>query len=111
MTQYTPKFQEEYSAKLPALTLLTNLGWSFLSPELALAARGGKADEVVLRQVLRSELKKRSFNFAGKSYPLSEKAIDNLIAEVCSPALNEGLLDRKSTRLNSSHVAISYAVF
>lgn len=42
MTQYTPKFQEEYSAKLPALTLLTNLGWSFLSPELALAARGGK---------------------------------------------------------------------
>ena len=44
MTQYTPKFQEEYSAKLPALTLLTNLGWSFLSPELALAARSGKAD-------------------------------------------------------------------
>src|SRR5690606_18362694 len=92
MTQYTPKFQEEYSAKLPALTLLTNLGWSFLSPELALAARGGKADEVVLGQELRSALKKRTFTFAGKSYPLSEKAIDNLIAEVCSPALNEGLL-------------------
>ena len=27
-----PKFQEEYSAKLPALTLLTNLGWTFISP-------------------------------------------------------------------------------
>ncbi|HDZ8963590.1 TPA: type I restriction endonuclease subunit R [Aeromonas dhakensis] len=92
MTQYTPKFQEEYSAKLPALTLLTNLGWSFLSPTLTLAARGGKTDEVVLRQVLRGELQKRTFIFAGKSYPLSEKAIDNLIAEVCSPALNEGLL-------------------
>lgn len=92
MTQYTPKFQEEYSAKLPALTLLANLGWSFLSPDLASAARGGKSDEVVLRQVLRSELQKRTFTFAGKSYPLSEKAIDNLIAEVCSPALNEGLL-------------------
>lgn len=34
MTQYTPKIQEEYSAKLPALTLLTNLGGTFLSPEL-----------------------------------------------------------------------------
>jgi type I restriction enzyme R subunit len=44
MTQYTPKFQEEYSAKLPALTLLTNLGWSFLSPKLSFAARGGKAE-------------------------------------------------------------------
>ncbi|MEE4251666.1 MAG: type I restriction endonuclease, partial [Alcanivoracaceae bacterium] len=92
MTQYAPKFQEEYSAKLPALTLLTHLGWSFLSPEKALSARNGKADEVVLRQVLRTELKKRTFTFAGKDYPLSDKAIDNLVAEICSPALNEGLL-------------------
>jgi len=108
MTQYTPKFQEEYSAKLPALTLLTNLGWSFLSPELALAARGGKADEVVLRQVLRGELQKRTFTFAGKSYPLSEKAIDNLIAEVCSPALNEGLLTANERLYN--HLLYGIAV-
>ena len=111
MTQYTPKFQEEYSAKLPALTLLTNLGWSFLSPELALATRGGKYDEVVLRQVLRSELQKRSFTFAGKSYPLSEKAIDNLIAEVCSPALNEGLLTANERLYNHLLYGISVTEF
>lgn len=35
---YAPKFQEKYSAKLPARTLLTNRGWSFISPEQALAA-------------------------------------------------------------------------
>ena len=87
-----PKFQEEFSAKLPALTLLNNLGWSFLSPEQALAARGGRQDEVVLRQILRTELQKRTFGFAGQTCSLSDKAIDNLIAEVCSPALNEGLL-------------------
>ncbi len=111
MTQYTPKFQEEYSAKLPALTLLTNLGWSFLSPELALAARGGKADEVVLRNVLRGELQKRAFTFAGKSYPLSEKAIDNLIAEVCSPALNEGLLTANERLYNHLLYGISVTEF
>lgn len=111
MTQYTPKFQEEYSAKLPALTLLTNLGWSFLSPELALAARGGKNDEVVLRQVLRSELKKRTFTFAGKSYPLSEKAIDNLTAEVCNPALNEGLLTANERLYNHLLYGISVTEF
>lgn len=111
MTQYTPRFQEEYSAKLPALTLLTNLEWSFLSPELALAARGGKADEVVLRQVLRSELQKRTFTFAGKSYPLSEKAIDNLIAEVCSPALNEGLLTANERLYNHLLYGISVTEF
>jgi len=106
-----PKFQEEYSAKLPALTLLTNLGWSFLSPELALAACGGKADEVVLHQVLRSELQKRTFTFAGKSYPLSEKAIDNLIAEVCSPALNEGLLTANERLYNHLLYGISVTEF
>ncbi len=111
MIQYTPKFQEEYSAKLPALTLLTNLGWSFLSPELALSARGGKADEVVLRQVLRSELQKRIFTFAGKTYPLSEKAIDNLIAEVCSPALNEGLLTANERLYNHLLYGISVTEF
>lgn len=108
---YTPKFQEEYSAKLPALALLTNLGWVFLSPEQALAARGGKADDVVLRQFLRTELQKRTFTFAGKTYPLSEKAIDNLITEVCSPALNEGLLMANERLYNHLLYGISVTEF
>ena len=111
MRQYTPKFQEEYSAKLPALALLTNLGWSFLSPDQALAERGGKTDEVVLRQVLRRELAKRRFTYAGKSYPLSEKSIDNLIAEVCSPVLNEGLLTANEKIYNHLVYGISVTEF
>lgn len=87
----TPKFQEEYSSKLPALALLSNLGWTFLSPEKALQARSNKTTEVVLRDVLREALQKRRFVYAGKSHPLSAAAIDNIILTVCSPALNEGL--------------------
>jgi type I restriction enzyme R subunit len=86
-----PKFQEEYSAKLPALALLSNLGWTFLPPEKSFALRHGKLDEVVLRDTLKTELKKRSFIFAGKAYPLSEKSINTIIAEIANPALNEGL--------------------
>ena len=111
MTQHTPKFQEEFSAKLPAMALLTNLGWSFLSPEQTLAARGGKQDEVVLRQTLRTELQKRTFTFAGQEYPLSDKAIDNLIAEVCSPALNEGLLKANERLYNHLLYGISVNEF
>lgn len=92
MTYYTPRFQEEYSAKLPALALLTNLGWSFLSSQQALAARGGQYDQVVLRQLLRQALQKRTFAFEGKRHVLSEQTIDSLINKVCSPSLNEGLL-------------------
>ncbi|UYB72573.1 type I restriction endonuclease subunit R [Aeromonas veronii] len=91
MSQPIPKFQEEYSAKIPALTLLTQLGWFFLSPEQALAARDNKPDQVVLRQILRAVLAERTFIHAGKSHPLSTKSVDNLVSELCSPALNEGL--------------------
>lgn len=111
MMQPAPKFQEEFSAKLPALALLTQLGWSFLSPEQALVARRGRQDEVVLREVLRSELQKRRFTFAGQEYPLSEKAIDNLIAEVSSPALNEGLLAANERLYNHLLYGISVTEF
>lgn len=96
MKPLSPRFQEGYSAKIPALTLLANLGWESLSPEQALLARGGKADGVVLRDVLRAEQKRRTFTFAGKDYPLSDKAIDNLVADACSPALNECLFGHQT---------------
>ena len=65
------KFQEEYSAKIPALSLLNNLGWRYVSPDEALKQRAGKPDEVVLREVLRQELSKRRFEFEGKTHALS----------------------------------------
>ncbi|WP_336928602.1 type I restriction endonuclease subunit R [Acinetobacter oleivorans] len=107
MTVYLPKFQEEYSAKLPALVLLNNLGWSFLSPSQALTARDDKLDQVVLSQILRSELSKRTFIFAGQAYPLSAKSVDNLISEICSPALNEGLLTANEKTYNHLLYGIS----
>lgn len=110
-TQYAPKFQEEYSAKLPALALLTNLGWSYLSPEEALAARAGKPDQVVLTRLLREQLAKRTFTFGGQEYSLSDKAIDNLIAEVNSPALNQGLLTANERLYNHLMYGISVTEF
>lgn len=91
MSINTPKFQEEYSAKIPALVLLNNLGWTFLPPDLALNLRGKNTGEVVLRDILRTELEKRRFTFSGKECALSDKSIDNILAEICTPALNEGL--------------------
>ncbi|MCX4027416.1 type I restriction endonuclease subunit R [Endozoicomonas sp. SM1973] len=89
--QTGPKFQEEYSAKIPALTLLSKLGWTFLPPEQALKIRNNNTSDVLLKSVLKQELKKRSFPFNGKNHRLSDKAIDNIISIIASPALNEGL--------------------
>lgn len=104
-------FQEKYSSLIPALVLLNNLGWSFLSPSQALVARDGKQDQVVLRQILRKELSKRTFPFAGKEYPLSSKSVDNLIAEICSPALNEGLLTANEKMYNHLFYGIPVTEF
>lgn len=105
---YTPKFQEEYSAKIPALTLLTSLGWTFLPPKQIMDCRGYKQDEVVLRPILREVLSERYFMVGGKTCRLSEKALDNLISQVCSPALNEGLLKANERMYN--HLLYGIAV-
>lgn len=86
-----PRFEEEYSAKIPALVILSNLGWTFLPPEQAIALRNNQRSEVVLKTILYDVLRKRRFMYAGKEYPLSDKSIDAIVAEISTPALNEGL--------------------
>lgn len=87
-----PRFREEYSAKLPALALLHNLGWDYLSPAEALRLRDGKLDQVVLKDVLRENLRKRRFMFNGEEQRLTESVIEGIVGEICNPALNEGVL-------------------
>nr|CAA6811722.1 MAG: Type I restriction-modification system, restriction subunit R (EC [uncultured Thiotrichaceae bacterium] len=91
MNHPLPRLQEEFSAKIPALTLLCNLGWTYLPPETINALRNGKTNLVVLHEALRAILKKRRFTFEGKRHPLSDQAIDTILQEVGQPALNEGL--------------------
>lgn len=111
MNQPNIKFQEEYSAKLPALALLTNLGWTFLPPHQALAARYGNESEVVLRGELRKQLEQRRFVFAGKEHRLTDSAIDELIGQICSPALNEGLAVANEKLYNHLLYGISVTQF
>jgi len=52
----TDTYLEEISSQLPALQLLINLGWQYLTPGEALALRDGKLKNVVLNGVLESWL-------------------------------------------------------
>ena len=107
----TLKFQEEYSAKIPALTLLMNLGWHYLTPAQALTARDGKLDQVVLTHILRRELAKRTFVYAGSSHAISTNAIDNLIDHITHPPLGEGLLTANERIYNHLVYGISVTEF
>jgi type I restriction enzyme R subunit len=86
-----PETAEQYSAQIPALHSLIVMGWGYLSPVRCLDMRDGNKN-VLLKGVLVEELRKRRFEYKGKTYPLSTNAIDQIVREIASPALHEGLI-------------------
>ena len=87
----TPNSREQYSAHLPALHLLCNLGWNFLSTSQALTLRGGTR-EVLLKPRLIEVLQTRRYEYKGTWYPLSPSGIDQIVRELSALSLAEGLL-------------------
>ncbi|MBF0233651.1 MAG: type I restriction endonuclease subunit R [Desulfamplus sp.] len=88
---FTPETKEEYSAKIPALQVLCALGWEYIRPPDCMKKRGGNR-EVLLKDQLIMALQKRRFEWNGQKHALSPNAIEQIIREISSPGLNEGLL-------------------
>lgn len=87
----TPNSREQYSAHLPALHLLCNLGWNFLTSSQALTLRGSTR-EVLLKPRLIEVLQTRRYEYKGTWYPLSPSGIDQIVRELSALSLAEGLL-------------------
>jgi type I restriction enzyme R subunit len=62
----SPISNEQHAAHLPALHLLCNLGWNFLTTAQALAMRGNTR-EVLLRSRLVEVLQTRRYEYKGSS--------------------------------------------
>ncbi len=74
------RFDEKYLSQIPALQVLVNLGYQYLTPADALALRGGKAGNVLLEEILRAQLKKLNrIQHKGGSYLFSEENIQSAI--------------------------------
>lgn len=91
MTAAAPNSTEQYAAHLPALHLLCNLGWNYLTTAQALALRGGTR-EVILRSRLVGVLQTRRYEYKGQWYPLSSSGIEQIVRELSAASLAEGLL-------------------
>lgn len=73
-------FNEKYLSQIPALQLLVNLGFTYLTPEQALYQRGGKQGNVLLEDILRERLKKNNrIQYRGQAYLFSEENIQTAI--------------------------------
>lgn len=74
------RFDEKFLSQIPALQVLVNLGYQYITPAEALAARGGRASNVLLEEVLREQLKKLNrIQHKGGSYLFSEENIQSAI--------------------------------
>ncbi|WP_029462309.1 type I restriction endonuclease subunit R [Serpentinimonas barnesii] len=74
------RFDEKYLSQIPALQVLVNLGYQYLTPAQALAARAGRTSNVLLEEVLREQLKKLNrIQHKGGSYLFSEENLQSAI--------------------------------
>lgn len=87
----SPNSREQYSAQLPALHILCNLDWNFLTPAQALTMRGSTRD-MLLKPRLIAVLQTRRYYYKGEWYPLSPSGIDQIVRELSTLSLVEGLM-------------------
>ena len=77
------RFNEEYLSQIPALQVLIRSGFDYLSPEQALAFRGGKTSNVLLESVLREQLQKfNRIHYKGQECHFSEANIQQGIQKI-----------------------------
>ena len=76
----TPSFQEALISQVPALRVLQQLGFTYLSPEECAVERKGRMGRVLLEDVLASQLKRlNKISFKGREVPFADENIAKAI--------------------------------
>lgn len=89
----TPSFIEDHISQIPALKLLMNMGWKYLSPEEALAARGGRSSNVLLEDILKNQVQKiNKIDYKQKEFAFSESNINNAILAIRDLPVQDGFI-------------------
>ena len=98
----TPSFKEDHISQIPALQLLQNLGYQYLTPEEALRLRGNKTTNVLLEGVLRKQLKEiNSIQVSTtKTSIFSNDNIEKGILALNDLPMNEGYIHASETAYN-----------
>lgn len=74
---------EKYLSQIPALQLLINLGFEYLTPQEALHERQDRSSNVLLENILRNQLKQiNRIHYKGNDYLFSEENIQSAIQKL-----------------------------
>jgi len=99
----TPSFKEDHISQIPALQLLQNMGYSYVSPVEAERMRGGKTSNVMLEEILRKQLKEINSEkriSSTKTTYISDANIENGIRALKEIPMNEGYISACESAYN-----------
>ena len=87
-------FKEDHISQIPALQMLQKIGYEYLTPDEALAMRGGKLSAVLLEDVLRNQLRRiNSIRVnRNKEELFSEQNIENGVLAMRNIPMGEGYI-------------------
>lgn len=89
----TPSFIEDHVSQIPAIQMLINMGFEYVSPTKALELRGGKTTHVLFDDVLRNQLKKiNTIERKGKLYEFSDSNISSAIVAIKDLPIQDGFM-------------------
>ncbi len=93
----TPSFKEDHISQIPALQMLMNMGYTYLSPAEAERQRGGKTTNVLLEDVLRKQLNEIN----------SIRVSANRTSIFTDENLERGIMALKNLPMNEGYIAAS----
>lgn len=75
-----PSYLEKVQSQLPALQLLVQMGWQYLTPDETIKLRQGRLGSAILEPILLDHIRHRcEYEFKGQSQPFTENAIQNAV--------------------------------
>lgn len=89
----TPSFKEDHISQIPALQMLINLGYTYITPTESDRQRGGKHSNVLLDDILRSQLRTINANkhiSSSRTTYISDTNIENGIRALRELPMQEG---------------------
>lgn len=90
----TPSFLEDHISQIPAIQLLINMGYQYVTPTQALEWRGGKSSHVLFEEVLRTQLRKiNTIHRKGAAYDFSDANINAAIIAIKDLPIQDGFIN------------------
>jgi type I restriction enzyme, R subunit len=86
-------YLEDNISQIPALQLLIKMGYTYLTPEEAMALRGGRSSNVLLEPILKEQLQKlNTIHYKGKEFAFSDSNILTALLAVRELPLQDGFI-------------------